>query len=634
MILEKAITLINYDVCGLIIMISLLFMCFYSKNHKTKSGKLIMLIILCGILAAVFDILQTFPRTIGLYGLWISNIIYFIMKFAILFLYSAYILTLVGLMDLVKKNKIRRILFELPMALIVILIITSPLTHLVFYFKYNGEYYEYTRSNLSIICYLMGSVYIFIGFFSIFSYKKLFNATVIISLCTAYIICLLGLGVQLVYDDLIELFVTSLALIIIFSTVEKNGSLIDNLTGMGSYEAFSNEIYRTYILNNKAGIMLINITNFDAIQSNITIKFENQFINMVSNNIYDRCKMVLSNAEIYYLEYGVFAVIFKSGVSFYNIAKDIIDANYGDYGIKPNFKACITSNIAFQSYDKFIQFVQSFNYADTTGERIITITNSMDDNKYQVMSNIDVITKNAIDNNLIEIEYQPIYSVEDNSFKSVEAFARINDSNYGIILPEHFLSFCERSGRIIQIDKIVVEKVFSFISKNLGELNISGVSINISIKTLASEEFITHLRDLNKKYNINPSMIIFEAKDLIRLVRYSSRIIDKIKKMGYRIAIDNYGVGYYNIKSFSVAPVNVVKIRNDVFKSLDRTTFEVLFRNTCNLIHHLNREVYISNVESKDEADLSIKCGINYLQGNYYTEPLSEDELISFFKTK
>jgi hypothetical protein len=317
MILEKAITLINYDACGLIIMISLLFMCFYSKNHKTKSGKLIMLIILCGILAAVFDILQTFPRTIGLYGLWISNIIYFIMKFAILFLYSAYILTLVGLMDLVKKNKIRRILFELPMALIVILIITSPLTHLVFYFKYNGEYYEYTRSNLSIICYLMGSVYIFVGLFSIFRYKKLFNATAIISLCTAYIICLLGLGVQLIYDDLIELFVTSLALIILCSTVEKNGSLIDDLTGMGSYEAFSKEIYRTYILNNKTGIMLINITNFDAIQSNLSIKFENQFINMVSNNIYDRCKMFDQNAEIYYLGYGVFAVIFKSGVSFY-----------------------------------------------------------------------------------------------------------------------------------------------------------------------------------------------------------------------------------------------------------------------------------------------------------------------------
>lgn len=633
--LEKAITVIDYDIAGLIIMVALFFMCLYSKNYKTKTGKMIIYIILFGILACVFDILQTFPRTIGLYGLWITNILYFFFKFGILYLYAKYIFTVIGLIDLVKKNKLRKMLFSAPLIIIMLLIITSPLTHFAFYFKNNGDYYEYTRGNFVFVCYLIGSIYLIIGVFSIFRYKKLFNFTEIVSLNSAYIICVLGLTIQLIYDELVELFITSLALIILISTVEKNDSFIDNVTGFGSYHAFENEIYRDYILSSKTGILLVNISNIDAIQSTLNINMENNLLYTIASNINLRCKKLDKHCDFFNLGFGVFAVIFKTGSGLHKIAEDIINdsINNENYIIKPNIMICITSNIAFPTYDKFMQFLASYNYSDIASDKIITITNSMNDSKYQIMSNIDIITNNAILNDNIDVFYQPIYSTFDNKFISIESFARINDKDNGIIKPEQFLNFCEKSGRIVQIDKIMVEKVYSFISsEQFNSLNISSININVSLYTLIHEEFISHLRNLNKKYNINTNKINFEIKDLIRLTEQKSKVLDKIKKMGYGIAIDNFGLGYYNIRLFSKTPVNIVKINNCSFNNLDENTHKILFENTANLVKNLGRRIYVTNIETEEEALMSINCGINYLQGNYYTEPLSENELIDFLK--
>lgn len=636
MILESMVMNAYYDIAGLVIMIALFVVCMYSKNYKTKSGRMLIGIILSGILATICDIAGVYPKTIGLYGLWIANILYFIFKFAILYLYAVYILTLVGLMDLIRNSKIWRLLFTVPIILIIILIVTSPATHLAFYFVDNGEYYVYTRGNLVFITYLIGVVYLVVGIYSLVRYKKLFTITEIISLATAYVICIFGLAIQLAYNDLIELFITSLALILIVATVEKNDSLIDPVTGLGSYQAFSNEVYRSYVLGNKVDIVIINIANFDSVLSILSIDKENEYVNSVATAINTKYRALNPTYEVYYADRGVFVLLFKENKASHDIAIKIIDASKlkNQFGFRPTVKACITSTKAFQSFDKFMQFASSFNYEDKSGERFIIVSNAMNDTKYQIMSNIDKITKDAITNDHITVSYQPVYSVKKQRFTCLEALARIDDPKYGIILPELFLSFSERSGRIVEIDKMVIEKVFQFItSDEFKALKLSDIEINVSNLSLKSDDFFNHLKRMKAMYHVNPANIIFETNDLIKLYGETlSKSAQRVFDMGFELAIDNYGIGYYNIKTFSRAPVSFVKVNSDLVKSLDPKTSESIVRNTYNLIHNLNREVTCSCVETEDEARLNIECGSNYVQGNYYSKPLTKDELIDFLK--
>ncbi len=121
----------------------------------------------------------------------------------------------------------------------------------------------------------------------------------------------------------------------------------------------------------------------------------------------------------------------------------------------------------------------------------------------------------AIDNGELEIYYQPIVSIKDDSINAVEALIRWNHPSKGLIFPDRFIPMATESGLINRIGWWVADEVCHQISiwVRRGLLNFEYVAININARQLYETNFTKHVESCILRYDIDPSLIKLEVTE-------------------------------------------------------------------------------------------------------------------------
>ena len=238
-------------------------------------------------------------------------------------------------------------------------------------------------------------------------------------------------------------------------------------------------------------------------------------------------------------------------------------------------------------------------------------------------------------NNRFKVYYQPIYNVETKAFSGAEALSRIDDPTYGIIYPGSFIYYAETNGYISTIDLNVIENVMKFLkSINLEEYKLSQVSINLSLADFNTIDFVDKVLDLKKKYNFDPSLVLFEITETNTIgdKNYYFDKIDELKSNGFDFILDDYGVGYSNLERFAKSPIDFVKIDRELVKLSNNKMMKDILNTTFNMIHELDRKSVIEGIETREELSEFLKYNCNYVQGFFFSKPIPEDEFLAFLK--
>ena len=152
----------------------------------------------------------------------------------------------------------------------------------------------------------------------------------------------------------------------------------------------------------------------------------------------------------------------------------------------------------------------------------------------------------ALDEDRVEVFYQPIYSTEEKKFVSAEALVRIRKDDGSLIPPGLFIPVAEETGLILKLGKRVFEKTCQFIKENdIQQYGVEYIEVNLSVVQCENDMLARVYMDIMNKYGVDPKYINLEITESASVVLKKTLLknMDALIKYGVRFSLDDFGNG-------------------------------------------------------------------------------------------
>jgi len=238
----------------------------------------------------------------------------------------------------------------------------------------------------------------------------------------------------------------------------------------------------------------------------------------------------------------------------------------------------------------------------------------------------------AMSDNDLYLQYQPIINLKTNKICTVEALLRWKHSKHGQVPPDKIISIAEESDLILVLGEWVFEEACKQLSKWKAEgFEDLHIAINMSSRQFDTKfDSAAILKKLINQYNIPKNHIHLEITEGLMLEN-SKFILDKLfelKEMGILLAIDDFGTGYSSLSYLRKFPVDILKIDQSFIRELTQEkTDNTLIKTIIAMGKNLNLAVIAEGVEYQDQLTFLNDQGCNQVQGYYFSKPIFADEI-------
>ena len=232
----------------------------------------------------------------------------------------------------------------------------------------------------------------------------------------------------------------------------------------------------------------------------------------------------------------------------------------------------------------------------------------------------------ALERNEFVMYLQPKFDMHTLKVVGSEALVRWIHPTKGFIPPCDFIPLFEQNGFILNLDHYVWEQACKTIRKwiNWG-LTPTPISVNVSRLHLNSDDFIDFLLHLIKKYNIPPQLLELELTEsaCFEDIEKFLEILNSLKKYGFNIAMDDFGVGYSSLNMLRKIPVDILKLDKEfISTSTADEKGKVVVKHVLAMAKNLNLTTVSEGIETKDQADFLSVAGCDIAQGFLFARPM------------
>lgn len=222
--------------------------------------------------------------------------------------------------------------------------------------------------------------------------------------------------------------------------------------------------------------------------------------------------------------------------------------------------------------------------------------------------------------------YQPLVDTRERIIGS-ECLMRWKSPVHGFISPEVFIPILEENGKILELEKRIIRKTIETIK--LLERPFPYFSINLSGLHFRNWDFYNYIEELIEVEGFRTDGIIFEITEtvLMQNLKFTGKILEKLKELGFKIAIDDFGVGYSSLIYLKELPVDILKIdRSFVTNIHQNKKNKAIVKYIISMAKTIGLKVICEGVETFDEMEELKTYNIDLLQGYYFSKPLSQKE--------
>ena len=245
--------------------------------------------------------------------------------------------------------------------------------------------------------------------------------------------------------------------------------------------------------------------------------------------------------------------------------------------------------------------------------------------------------RRGIENKEFAVYYQPKYSIAGDTPKivSAEALVRWAHPEFGLVMPSDFIPLFERNGQITQLDKYVWSQAAEQIVKWKKEYGVTiPVSVNVSRVDVFDSELENTLKAIIDSNGLDYSNLTLEitesayAENTEQLVR----VMDNLRRIGFKIEMDDFGSGYSSLNMLSTLEVDVVKMDREFILNIESEEKSVhLVELIIDIAKDINVPVIAEGVENENQLKLLKELGCTLVQGYYFSRPLPADDFSNKF---
>lgn len=442
--------------------------------------------------------------------------------------------------------------------------------------------------------------------------------------------------IQFFYSELLIVsFGASLGVTIIYFALENPESNLDRNTGFFNENALGLYSNQHFNIGKRFSLVYLEISPYRNGVKKLSLEAD------IQEEI-NRYIMSFEKGDIFIINESEYCMAFESKDNA-NDALELVRErfNYG-WGVKKNVilptrYIYVPNSMEFDGWESLSQAIRFIGYSGSNVNDVNVVTPSSLTDLVKERE-IEEIIRDAIDNDRIEAFYQPIYSTKENRFVSAEALARIRREDGSIVPPGLFIPVAEKNGTIIKIGEIVFEKTCQLLSREMlhERFDVDYIEINLSTVQCSYECLADSFVSIMNKNHVDPSWINLEITETGSLAEKNIllRNMNELMIYGVSFSLDDFGTGNSNLNYIMDMPVKIVKFDREMINAyFVKEKARHIMTSTIDMLQDMGFEIVAEGVETKEQSDEIRKLGVSYIQGYFYSKPLTRGDYINFLET-
>ena len=243
--------------------------------------------------------------------------------------------------------------------------------------------------------------------------------------------------------------------------------------------------------------------------------------------------------------------------------------------------------------------------------------------------------RRAVDQREIVPWFQPVVDAVSSQVCGVEVLARWNHPEQGLVMPAKFVPIAEELGLIGRIDQAIFDQACVIAAPWVAEGLIETLSCNVSPRELLDVNFADNLIARATKNGLPHGSLLVEITEtfLMQDMDLARRHIERLAAHSVRVALDDFGIGYSNLRALMQLPIDTLKIDRSLTKDIgtdERVT--ALIRLLAQTTRALGLSVIAEGVEDESHAVHLRALGCSRMQGYLFARPMPAAQMDLFLR--
>lgn len=243
---------------------------------------------------------------------------------------------------------------------------------------------------------------------------------------------------------------------------------------------------------------------------------------------------------------------------------------------------------------------------------------------------IEDALRDALVNDELQLQYQPIVDVGSERISGFEALIRWHRKCGEVVDPAKFIPIAEESNLIVPIGEWIIRTACASIARLGPDYR---VAVNVSPRQFANEKLPSAIVNAVSAAGISPGQLELEITEGIFLDESPENLemFQKLKRTGVRLALDDFGTGYSALGYLKKAPFDKIKIdQSFVLGAADPSSMNAaIISSIVGLARALGMETTAEGVETHDDLALIRGLGCSHVQGFIYGKPVGIDAALA-----
>ncbi|MCF7944863.1 MAG: EAL domain-containing protein [Spirochaetia bacterium] len=245
----------------------------------------------------------------------------------------------------------------------------------------------------------------------------------------------------------------------------------------------------------------------------------------------------------------------------------------------------------------------------------------------------------ALEDGSIYLMYQPKYELKTQSIIGLEALVRWRHPEFGDLSPEIFIPPVENSRLIHDLTEFIMKESIKqlVLWQKMEGLTVVPISINISHNNLYDTGLFRFLDTYIEEQGISKKLLELEITEsaISDNIEYNFKLLSSLRKKGYSIAVDDFGIGYSSLSSLMNLPADVIKIDRSFLSSIHQNKkAQILLQSIISMSEQMGAKSLVEGVEDRETLNYLESIGCRFVQGYIFSPPLQIEDTEALLKGK
>ena len=254
----------------------------------------------------------------------------------------------------------------------------------------------------------------------------------------------------------------------------------------------------------------------------------------------------------------------------------------------------------------------------------------------EIRRRVEVELGQALADDQLYIEYQPIVSLQDGRIDGLEAFLRWRHPEHGLIPPDQFIPIAAQSPLIHDLGVWLLERTCEQVKAWQKALSrsVPTIDLNVTARQLFHERTAGRVRDIVARHGLRCEQFRFDIpeSELMQNPVAASTALEAIRKLGCRVAIDDFGTGFSSLRLLHSMPIDAIKIDREFVSSGKGDDHLAVARTIVQLARSLEADVIAEGVETRDQFRFLRSIGCGSAQGYLFSAPVNPARIVELIQ--